>query len=631
MFVSASNANAVSEANGNVTDSVNDHVTPTDNSSLMLLARIKASRVSLGLAALGFAPLLGLFFIASWDRPAYQFFPLALAGAAALAWRALSLAQPKADDRRSMIDGGRSKLGGTEGSQSSAILHPPSSILASAPGAPSSILSPLPLLFAASFLAANALWSPWLGFVAFLLGLATLLWSLGGKPLLKACVPAFLILLTILPPPLNGDVTLTVWLRTVAVHTSSVLLDWMQVTHAQDGNTLLLPGKTLLVEEACSGINSFILCNALCLFWGLWQRRSPWWFVFALPATSLFVVQGNIIRITAGAAAYYFRHWDLLSGRPHEILGLVLLIGYCLLIWSFDQCLLFLTSSRHSKPSGLAAPKPSVGGAPLAPVAASRESAALSPPEPTNQKIEGGRSKIEGTEVAPPSSIIHPPSSILSPSTLALALAVVGISVFAAHLFLGGHHGLVKLPSLSSVRELSLSLPDSLAGWQRTSSNSGDPSWAQTWGFRSANWQFQRNGLTATVAADYPLDGFHDVKNCYIGNGWQVLAEKEAILPPGGEDLHAIRLELQRSLQYAVVLHSVINREGQWLSAPLTVTSRFQADLGPPQKGYRVQIISVGYAPISPAAEADCQALFLQARQLLVQQLVDQLQTTASK
>ena len=136
MFVSASNANAVSEANGNVTDSVNDHVTPTDNSSLMLLARIKASRVSLGLAALGFAPLLGLFFIASWDRPAYQFFPLALAGAAALAWRALSLAQPKADDRRSMIDGGRSKLGGTEGSQSSAILHPPSSILASAPRAP---------------------------------------------------------------------------------------------------------------------------------------------------------------------------------------------------------------------------------------------------------------------------------------------------------------------------------------------------------------------------------------------------------------------------------------------------------------------------------------------------------------
>ena len=138
--------------------------------------------------------------------------------------------------------------------------------------------------------------------------------------------------------------------------------------------------------------------------------------------------------------------------------------------------------------------------------------------------------------------------------------------------------------------------------------------WAETWGFRSSNWKFQHNGLTATVAADYPLDGFHNVKGCYLANGWQVLAENELRLPPANQDSHAIELELQKSLQYATVLHSVINGDGQWLSAPLSVTSRLQEDLGPPQKGYRVQMITVGYGPISPAVEADCESLFLQAR-----------------
>jgi len=623
-----------------------------DNSSSSLLARLKANRVSLILAALGLAPLLGLFFVASWDRPAYQFFPLALAGAAALAWRALregGIPDDKTTDYRpptaapeaapQKIEDGTSKMAGAAVAPLSSIIYPPSSIN-----------YPVALAFAAAFLAANALWSPWLGFVAFLLGLIALVWTLGGKTLLKAFVPAILILLTILPPPLNGDVTLTVWLRTVAVHTSSVLLDWLQVTHAQDGNTLLLPGKTLLVEEACSGINSFILCNALCLFWGLWQRRSILWFVFALPATSLFVVQGNILRITAGAAAYYFRHWDLLSGRPHEILGLVLLIGYCVLIWSFDQCLVFLTHSGHSRSAAgpVGAPqKIEVGGQRTEDGGRRTVDGGQRTVDGGQRTEDGGRWTVDGgrrtedggqrTEDGGQISDLRAhPSEVSGQSSVVrrlapLALALTGLLFFAAHLFLGGHHGLAKLPSLSSVRELNLSLPDSLAGWQRTSSTSGDPSWAQSYGFRSANWQFQHNGVTATVAADYPLDGFHNVKGCYIGNGWQVLSEKEALLPPAGEDLHALRLELQRSLQYAVVLHSVINAEGQWLSAPLSVASRFQEDLGPPQKGYRVQLITVGYAPVSPAVEADCQTLFLQARQLLVQQLVDQLQPTAAK
>ena len=586
-------------------NNVHNHVIIEDSA----LARIKASRVSLTLMALGMAPLLWLFCVMSWGRPAYQFFPLALAGAAVLGWRALKQASSSSAPLPSPAVSG----------QSSVVRGPNTEVRS--PESPWPARS-LGLAAGLLFLLANALWSPWLGFVAFLLGLAAVLWSLGGKALVQAFVPVMLILLTILPPPLNGEVTLTLWLRSVAVNTSNSLLDWLQVTHAQDGNTLLLPGKTLLVEEACSGINSFILCNALCLFWGLWQRRSPWWFVFALPATSLFVVLGNIIRITAGAAAFYFRHVDLLSGRPHEIFGLVLLLGYCVLILSFDQCLVFLMYSSHSEPDTAAPQSRAADGQP----------AAL-PTGGGSPSLGEAESLASNPQCMPDPLTPRPPASPLGRFGFAGAagLALVGIGFFAAHLFLGGRHGLAKLPSLSSVRELKFSMPASLAGWQRITADSGDLTWVQTMGVHSVDWSFQHNGLQVALAVDYPLDGFHNVKICYLNNGWQVQSEQELVRAPGGEDLHAIRLELQNATKFALVLHSVVNGQGDWLAPPRSVENRFTETVAAPQTGYRIQMISAGYAPLSPAAEADCLAFFMQARQLLLQQLVEQFGKAAIK
>ena len=52
-----------------------------------LTSRLKTNGLSLFLAALAFGPLLWNFFILSWSRPAYQFFPMALIAAGMLAWR----------------------------------------------------------------------------------------------------------------------------------------------------------------------------------------------------------------------------------------------------------------------------------------------------------------------------------------------------------------------------------------------------------------------------------------------------------------------------------------------------------------------------------------------------------------
>ena len=81
----------------------------------------------------GFGPLLTQFFLNQWKQEAHQFFPLAIAGAALLAWRGCGEAR--------------------------------------VPLVPGSGRVTLPLLLAALailFLAALS-WSPWLGMVALLL------------------------------------------------------------------------------------------------------------------------------------------------------------------------------------------------------------------------------------------------------------------------------------------------------------------------------------------------------------------------------------------------------------------------------------------------------------------------------
>lgn len=122
------------------------------------------------LVGLAFAPLLLTFFQNLWRQPEYQFFPQALAAAGFLAW-----------DRLREVP---------------------------RPMGPGSALVTAGLLFPALALLAVAVaaWSPWLGMLAALLAGLAVVWQIGGGGLLRKMAPAFVMVLTIIPPPLGLDV-----------------------------------------------------------------------------------------------------------------------------------------------------------------------------------------------------------------------------------------------------------------------------------------------------------------------------------------------------------------------------------------------------------------------------------------
>ncbi len=513
--------------------------------SIALKKFLKDNRVCVAMAALGAAPLACLFLRGLWQRPAYRFFPLALAAAVILAWRAARKigAGPLA---------GAARAGGA--------------------------LSGVAILV---FLAANALWSPWLGAVALLLALAAAAGWIGGGGVLKLFLPSLLMAACIIPPPLGWDHELTVWLGTVAVQASSCLLDFLKVVHTLEGNTILLPGKSLLVAEACSGINSVVLCGAICLFYALWRRRPLRWLLWLLPITCLFVLLGNSIRITTGAALYYYRGIDWLSGFPHEVFGLALLLGYVILIVSLDQLFLFLS--------------PPPGG----------EAAAVSAEKSTPPSRAPGLAR-----------------------KAAWLIGTVGLAVFAARLVLGGVQVAALVPNLGRPRDLQLSLPPGVAGWRQVKA-APDTALAETLGVRSILWRFARDGADAVVAVDYPLEGFHNASSCYRNNGWLIASEEPAGLTDGGAAIPALKETMQRSAcQHAILFHAVLNERGEWLLPPArksTFAIRLQGDdPAALQTSYRIQCLTGAYAPVPPELADSVRELFFQSGRLLRRQLISQ-------
>src|SRR5262249_40581347 len=192
--------------------------------------------LSLAAVVAAHVPLLVRHAQQIWLRPHYRFFPFALAGAALLAW--LRMRGLKA-------------------------LTPGKAWLA----APALAVSWLLLA------AGEALSSSWLGGVAALVMLAALSYALGGVPLCRRLWPAGLVLWAVVPPPLELDRDLILSLQSWTTRASSAVLDVFGVFHVMAGNVVEIDGRRLMVEDACSGINSLFSVLACTLFLVLLRRR----------------------------------------------------------------------------------------------------------------------------------------------------------------------------------------------------------------------------------------------------------------------------------------------------------------------------------------------------------------------
>jgi exosortase len=184
------------------------------------------------------------------------------------------------------------------------------------------------------FAAAVLLYSPYLGQVA------GILWLMGGLVLFGQTVTmrriaayGCLLALTIIPPELSLQLSQS--LQRVTSMASSGALETFRVPHIRSGNVIEVAGRSLFVDEACSGIQSLFAALCVVVIIAVVQRLPLLLSVLSLASVPLWALTGNLIRIVAISAAHTWLKWDLTHGWIHDALGYVnfALIAAFLYLW----------------------------------------------------------------------------------------------------------------------------------------------------------------------------------------------------------------------------------------------------------------------------------------------------------
>ena len=454
-----------------------------------------------GMFLMGFGPLLTAFFGNLWKYEIHQFFPLALAGAVALAWRGLSEVRPP------LLKG------------------------------PLWITFSLTALCLVILCFATLIWSPWMGVAAALFALAAAVCWLGGAALARAMFPAGIMLLTVIPPPLKLDARFALELQHWAVAGSSRVLAILAVPHLRNGNILEIPGQRLLVEQACSGINSVLFMTAACVFYVMWQRRSLFFLLVLYVLTIGCVLFGNLIRITSGAWLLFNYQVDLFKGWRHETLGLVLTATYLIFIVAAES---LLGKYFPNKAAGFTGGQSSVS---IAPATTPKSTASVL------QVLFDGRFLRGGVLV------------------VALLLALLGpLQLLQQWNYSAETHHASRINPKQMDGSAKFSLPQNIAGWTLCSDPKPIPlKTAYEDGVYSHIWRYEKDGVISTISLDYPFYDYHDVRICYIGSGWTV---KESKLHGSRESRDQIpRMEVLLEKENGLkgeLLYSTVDQTGKW-------------------------------------------------------------------
>ncbi|OAI50986.1 hypothetical protein AYO44_05355 [Planctomycetaceae bacterium SCGC AG-212-F19] len=521
--------------------------------------------INISLIALACLPWLVVHGMRLWAKPHYQFFPIVLVGACVLAWRGwkeLGEVQP-------------GQLGGGLAVVASAWL-----LL---------VLAGIPF-------------SSLLATVATLILIAGLLYTVGGWAMLRAMLPAWLFLWLIIPLPMNLDNRLIGHLQTWTARGSSAVLDLFRVIHVTDGNVFEVPGKRLLVEEACSGIHSLYSILTCTLFYIFWSRYRIIRGTLLLLASVFWVLINNVTRVVV--IVWLFTRWDIdvSTGWRHEVLGWVLFAITLGLVWSTDRLLMFFIQVRgHGSPA---------------------EENAMAAPRGAQILANAGSLWVGRWPVGVAFG----------------ALGVMQLALFAVAFTPAANAAIPAVAeSLDGLK--ADTLPARIGPWQRTRFEVTQLKVLETLdGVQSRTWYYQSGSLMAVISLDHPFIEWHDLTICYRGQGWtigpQVVRPRQPDDPEGGPFVEAT---MQKPLErHGYLLFGLMDRQGAHASPPgdaLTDRPSTYAVLwarlngrplhvvSPTDRLYQTQLFIQAYTPLSAADLTQAQALYQQVRRTLAQAL----------
>jgi exosortase len=183
----------------------------------------------------------------------------------------------------------------------------------------------------------------------YLIMLALAYFLFGARALKEAIFPLFY-LGFLVPPPDWLIAQITAPLRTFISWISTSGLQAFDFPIAREGVTLYIAQYQLLVEDACSGMNSIIGLTAISLFYIYITHRASWRYsaflmLFILPIAII----ANIIRIVTLVLLTYYYGDAVAQGFLHMTAGVVLFALALGLVFLLDTVIMRIISWRKGR------------------------------------------------------------------------------------------------------------------------------------------------------------------------------------------------------------------------------------------------------------------------------------------
>jgi exosortase len=205
---------------------------------------------------------------------------------------------------------------------------------------------------------------PFLGDVAFLIGLAGLFTLLFGTLALKRFWFAFFFLLFMVPLPIALYSRIASPLQLLASRVASALMNGTGLPVLCEGNRMTLPGGLqMFVAEACSGMRQLTGFLALTTAVACLTTRPVWYRIIIVVSALPIALSANIARVMLTGYIMHFVNPEFAMGTYHTLEGL-LMMGFGLLLlqcecWVLDQIFQFvLIRSGGSAPADATVTRP---------------------------------------------------------------------------------------------------------------------------------------------------------------------------------------------------------------------------------------------------------------------------------
>jgi exosortase B len=181
-------------------------------------------------------------------------------------------------------------------------------------------------------------------------GVAMLHATIGPRLLWKNWFPLFYLAFAIPPPEFVLD-ALTSPLKQFVSMVTTDMLTALGYPISREGVIILIAQYELLVEDACSGMNSLVGLTAVSLFYIYLTRGSSWRYATLLTAFVIpIAILANMIRIVLLVLMTYYLGDQFAQGFAHSLAGVVLFATALIMVFAVDQVLGMVLARRRRAP-----------------------------------------------------------------------------------------------------------------------------------------------------------------------------------------------------------------------------------------------------------------------------------------